>query len=225
MTGHSGRKSPRLLKLPKKGINIPKVGTTPLSDTGLAGALFSRVQQRVLGLLFGQPDRTFLGAELIRLAESGTGAVHRELTRLAASGLVTVERVGNQKHYRANPDSPVFHELCGLVRKTFGLATPLREALEPLGSKVRAAFIYGSVAKGSDTARSDIDLMVLSDELSYPDVYRALERVERQLDRKIDPNIQTPDEWRRKRRSGQSFAMRVAEQPKLFVVGSEDDLD
>jgi predicted nucleotidyltransferase len=213
------------LKIPKTGSIIPKVGTTTYSATGLAGALFSRVQQRVLGLLFGQPDRSFLGAELIRLANSGTGAVHRELTRLAASGLVTVTRVGNQKHYRANPDSPLFEELSGLVRKTFGLAAPLREALSPFGGRVRAAFIYGSVAKGEDRAGSDIDLMVLSDELSYPDVYDALHKAERQLDRRIDPNIQTPEEWKRKRRSGHAFTTRVAEQPKLFVVGSEDDLD
>ena len=219
------RKPRRHLNIPKSGINVPKVGMNSPSATGLAGALFSRVQQRVLSLLFGQPDRTYLGAELIRLAKSGTGAVHRELTRLAASGLVTVERVGNQKHYQANRESPVFEELSGLVRKTFGLADHLREALAPLAGKIHTAFIYGSVAKGSDSARSDVDLMVLSDELSYPDVYRALEGVERQLDRKIDPNIQTPDEWRRKRRSGQSFTMRVAEQPKLFVVGSEDDLE
>ncbi len=215
----------RHLCIPKLRSIIPKVGAKPSVLTGLAGALFSRVQQRVLGLLFGQPDRSFLGAEIIRLAESGTGAVHRELTRLAASGLVTVTRVGNQKHYRANPDSPLFEELCSLVRKTFGLATPLREALGPFTGKVRAAFIYGSVARGADTAKSDIDLMVLADELSYPDVFGALEKVERQLDRKVDPHIQTPDEWRRKRRSGHAFTTRVAEQPKVFVVGSEDDLD
>jgi predicted nucleotidyltransferase len=196
---------------------------------GLAGALFTRTQRRVLGLLFGQPDRTFLGAELIRLARSGTGAVHREgentLVVRAFDPTDPSLPTGKQKHYRANPDSPVFRALCDLVRKTFGLAAPLREALVPLGAKIRAAFIYGSVAKGEDRAQSDIDLMVLSDELSYPDVYDALRKVERQLDRKIDPNIQTPEEWRRKRREGHAFSARVAEQPKLFVVGSEDDLD
>ena len=94
-------------------------------------ALFSRVQQRVLGFLFGQPDRRFQGAELIRMANSGTGAVHRQLTSLTASGLVNVTQVGNQKYYQANQDSPVFEELCGLIRKTIGLREPLQRALEP----------------------------------------------------------------------------------------------
>ena len=90
----------------------------PLSLTGVAGALFTPVQQRVLGLLFGEPERKYQGNELIRLAGSGTGAVHRMVTRLAQVGLVTVQRVGNQKHYQANADSPIYAELRGLVAKT-----------------------------------------------------------------------------------------------------------
>jgi predicted transcriptional regulator len=103
----------------------------PVPSTRLADVLFSPVQQRVLALLFGQPGRSFLGAEVIALAGSGTGAVHRQLIRLADSGLVMVTRVGNQKHYQANRDSPVFSELHGLVVKTVGLAGPLQEALAP----------------------------------------------------------------------------------------------
>ena len=140
-------------------------------STGLAEVLFTPVQQRVLGLLFGQPERRFQSAELIRLAGSGTGAAHRLLTRLAATGLVTTERVGNQKHYQANARSPVFAELSGLVRKTVGLVGPLHAALAPLAAKIAAAFVYGSIAKGTDTARSDIDLMVIADKLQYSDLY------------------------------------------------------
>ena len=97
---------------------IPKMGSHQTDTVRIQDALFSRVQQRVLGILFGQPDRRFQGAELIRMANSGTGAVHRQLTSLAASELVNVTQVGNQKHYQANPDSPVFEELCSLIRKT-----------------------------------------------------------------------------------------------------------
>jgi hypothetical protein len=120
----------------------------------MGAVLFTPVQQRVLGLLFGQPDRRFQSGELIRLAASGTGAAHRLLTRLADSGLITVERVGNQKHYQANRASPVFDELHGLIIKTSGLIAPLRTALEPLAKRIRAAFVYGSVAKGTSTRRS-----------------------------------------------------------------------
>jgi predicted nucleotidyltransferase len=143
----------------------------------LADALFSTTQQRVLGLIFGQPERSFYATELIGLTRGGSGAVQRELARLEESGLVTVRRLGTQKHYQANPDSPLFAELCGILRKTVGLAEPLREALAPLSRRIVAAFVYGSVAKGADTSTSDIDLMVVSDSLSYADVFGALEPI------------------------------------------------
>lgn len=195
-----------------------------LALTGVAGALFTPVQQRVLGLLFGQPERRYQGNELIRLAGSGTGAVHRVVTRLAEAGLVTVERVGNQKHYQANRDSPVFEELRGLMAKTAGLAIPLQEALAPLAKRIDAAFVYGSVAKGTDRAGSDVDLMVISANLAYGKLYDALQKAEKVLARKVNPNLMTPDEWRKERAERDSFATRIAAQPKIFIVGSDNEL-
>lgn len=191
---------------------------------GLADALFSPVQQRVLGLLFGQPQRRFQSAEVIRLAQSGTGAVHRFLTHLAEAGLITVTRSGNQKHYQANRECPVFHELHRLIVKTVGVVGPLRRALAPVARKIRAAFIYGSVAKRTETARSDIDLMVITDTLTYPDVFEAVQSAERVLARSVNPNVMTLAEWRAKRAQRGSFAARVAQGPRLFVIGSDDDL-
>jgi predicted nucleotidyltransferase len=200
--------------------------TRPVSPSaGLADVLFTPPQQRVLGLLFGQPQRRFQSGELIRLAAAGTGAVHRLLTRLAAVGLVSVEAVGNQKFYRANSASPVFEELCGLVRKTVGLVVPLQSALSPLMGQVSAAFVYGSVAKGSDHADSDIDSMVVADALDDAALYAALPAAEAALARPINPSLMTRDEWRRKREQPDSFAARIAAQPRLFVIGCDDDLD
>src|SRR5205807_6684818 len=130
-------------------------------------ALFGKTQRQVLGLLFADPERSYFANEIVRLAGSGSGAVHRELAVLEAAGLVSATRVGNQKHYRANRASPIFEELRGIVVKTFGVADVLRGALAPLAAKIRSAFIYGSVAKGNDTATSDIDLMVISDAVTY----------------------------------------------------------
>jgi predicted nucleotidyltransferase len=191
--------------------------------SGLADVLFTPVQQRLLGLLFGQPERTFQSAELIRLAGSGTGAAHRLLTRLADSGLVHVTRLGNQKHYQANRDSPIFSELHGLVVKTSGLAGPLRAALSPLAKRIRAAFVYGSVAKGTDRAASDIDLMVIADDVDYADVFSALQAAEGTLGRTVNPNVMSLAEWRRKRKQA-GFVSRIAGQPRLFLIGSDDDL-
>jgi predicted nucleotidyltransferase len=216
--------------VPIMGMRFPDMGTKAANPppvaapTALAEVLFTPVQQRVLGLLFGQPERRFQSAELIRLADSGTGSVHRQLTRLAQAGLVTVETVGNQKFYQANPDSPVFAELTGLVRKTVGLVAPIQSALAPLAGEITAAFVYGSVAKGSDHAASDIDLMVLAQGLDYARLYAALQPAEAALARTLNPSLMTPDEWRRKRAQEDSFAARIAAQPKLFVIGSDDDL-
>jgi predicted nucleotidyltransferase len=193
-------------------------------STGLADVLFTPVQQRVLGLLFGQPDRRFQSAELIRLAGSGTGAAHRLLTRLAEVGLVTTERVGNQKHYQANKRSPVYAELAGLIRKTAGLMVPLQAALSPLAPKIAAAFVYGSIAKGTDTAKSDIDLMVIADKLEYSALYKALQEAEAALGRPVNPNVMSRAEWKRKRAEPGGFAARVAAQARILVLGSDDEL-
>jgi len=191
----------------------------------MADALFSGTQQRVLAFLFGQPERSFYATELIGLVGAGSGAVQREMAKLAHSGLVTVTRVGNQKHYQANPASPIFAELCAVAQKTVGLAEPLREALAPLASRIEAAFVFGSVAKRRDTAVSDIDVLVLSDSVDYADVFGALQGVEFRLARRINPTVYTTDEWRRKRKAGNSFVVRVLKQPKVFLLGSEDELD
>jgi predicted nucleotidyltransferase len=217
------------LIIPNLGINIPRMGTTETKPrdrgrTSLADALFSTTQQRVLGFLFGQPSRSFYASELIGLVGAGSGAVQRELIRLEQSGLVTVRRVGSQKHYQANPASPLFAELTSIARKTVALAEPLRAALRPLESKIDTAFVYGSVAKRMDTASSDIDLLVVSDSLTYQEIFGAVEDLGARLGRKINPTVYTREELAKRRRQGQAFATRVLRQRKLWIIGSEDDI-
>jgi predicted nucleotidyltransferase len=208
---------------------MPNMGRRPggpssPSRVSLADALFSRTQQRVLAFLFGQPERSFYATELIGLVAAGSGAVQRELAKLARSELVTVTRVGNQKHYQANPSSPIFAELCAVAQKTVGLAEPLREALAPLARRIEAAFVFGSVAKRSDTAVSDIDVLVLSDSVDYADVFGAFQGVEFRLARRINPTVYSMAEWRRRRKEGSAFVVRVLKQPKVFLIGSEAEL-
>jgi predicted nucleotidyltransferase len=191
---------------------------------GLGHVLFSKTQRRVLGLLFGNPDRSYFANEIFRLAASGIGAVQRELAALEAAGLLTATRVGKQKHYQANRNSPIFEELRGIIVKTFGVADVLRDALAPLAPAIQAAFIYGSIAKGSDTSSSDVDLMVVADKLSYPDLFAAAAEAERRLGRKVNPTIYSSAELGRKLQQGVAFVARVLEQPKIFLIGSEDDL-
>ena len=150
--------------------------------------------------------------------------MHRQLTSLAASGLVNVTRIGNQKHYQANPDSPVFEELCGLIQKTVGLREPLQRSLEPLKEQIDVAFVYGSIARGTDTARSDIDLMLIGEGLDYIGVHETIQNAETKLQRKINPNLTTLNEWRKKLNEENPFISNINKQAKLFVFGSEDEL-
>ena len=196
-----------------------KAKAVAAKPVGLADALFTKVQQRVLGLLFGNPGRSFYANELIELAGSGTGAVQRELARLESSGLARVKRVGNQKHYQANSESAVYAELRGLVLKTSGLVDVLRAALRPLAPRIESAFVYGSVAKQQDIATSDIDLMVVSDSLSYADLFAALEEATAQLGRKVNPTVYSRKELDRRMRSDNAFVQRVWSQPRLQVIG------
>lgn len=200
---------------------IPNMGP----NNNLSGALFRGVQQRVLAVLFGAPGRSFYRNELLRLTGSGKGALQRELDRLEGSGLVTVRRIGNQKHYQANPDAPVFEELRGIVTKTFGLADVVRQGLLGFADRIRAAFIYGSVAKKSDTSRSDIDVFILSDDVGYQDAFQALQPVEQRLNRRISPTVFSAAELSRKRGEHNAFLASVIEQPKIFLIGTESDLE
>lgn len=211
--------------IPNLGMIVPKMGTkSSNAPATMADALFPRVRQRVLAILFGNPDRTFFASELMALAQSGRGAVHRELTDLAAAGLLTVTSQGNQKHYRANQSAPVFAELRSLVLKTFGLADVLRDALAPLTGKIDAAFVFGSVAKHQDTASSDIDVMIISDSLGYADAFAALEPAAVNLGRPVNPTVYTNAQLSKRARQDNAFVQRVLEQPKIWLIGQEEDL-
>ncbi len=190
----------------------------------IADALFPKVRQRVLAVLFGAPDRSFYANEVIALAQSGTGAVQRELADMAAAGLLTVQRLGNQKHYQANPAAPVFAELRALVLKTMGAADVLRTALAPMAVQIDVAFIYGSVARQQDKAHSDVDLMVISDTLGYGELFGALEAASVTLGRKINPTLYTPADWAKRVQNDNAFVTRVVQQPKIWLIGNEADL-
>jgi len=213
---------------PEMGVNIPNAGMMSdfrknQTNRSLVDALFTSVRKKVLGLLFGNPGRSFFFNEIVALAGSGTGAVQRELKRLSDSGLVTVTQVANQKHYQANPDSPVFEELCLLIKKTVGLAEPLRDALEVEREKIYLALVYGSVAKKTENAFSDIDLLIVSDEMILEDLYVLLSGVEKDLKRKINPTLYTKAEFDQRLQNKNSFLMRVLKEETILLVGGLPD--
>ena len=223
------------LDIPGSGTTILDVGiqtsesiaapTHRINSSGgsaLADALFTSTQQRVLALLFGQPDREFFVTEIITLAGSGRGAVQRELARLAASGLAVVSRSGNRKHYQANRESPLFDEICGIVRKTIGLEESVRSALEPLADRLVLALLFGSVARRTDRAASDIDLLLVSDDLTLETVYTAIAPAEGLLGRRVNPTVYTSAEFAARRTARDGFLVRVLREPHIVLVGSLD---
>ena len=150
--------------------------------------------------------------------------MQRELARLEASGLVVVHRYGRQKHFQANPQSPLFHELTAIVSKTIGVAEPIRRALEPLAPRIHAAFVFGSVAKGADRSDSDIDLMVISDALTYGEIFEVLESAGKSLGRAVNPTVYSSSEFRMRIKKGNAFLTKVMAQPRIWVIGSEADV-
>jgi len=190
----------------------------------LIDALFTSTQQRLLTLLFGQPDRTFFTTELIELAESGTGAVQRQLRRLTDAGLIVVTKQGNQKHFQANRAAPVFEELRGIVLKTAGLADPIRKALVGLNEPVQLAIVYGSVAKHTDTASSDVDLLIVSDDLLLEKAYTVLAPAEQLISRKINVILLTQEDFERRRTDNSPFLSKVLIGEHLVLIGDTDGI-
>lgn len=190
----------------------------------LADALFTATQQKVLALLYGRPDRSFFTREILRATGMGVATIKRELDRMLAAGILRMRKLGNQHHYQANPECPIYDELLGIVRKTFGVADVLYDCLAPILNEISFAFVYGSVAKREDTSDSDIDVLVVTDRLAYAEVMNHLLQAEEQLGRAVNPTIYDTAQFRQKLAQKTSFLSRVKDQPKIWIKGTDDEL-
>jgi predicted nucleotidyltransferase len=191
----------------------------------IASALFGQVRRKVLALLFGHPEESFYLREIVRAAGSGTGAVQRELEQLTSAGLILRRVDGRQIYFTANPDSPVFAEIRGLVTKTIGMHEVIRLALADFAERglIRSAFIYGSAAAGRDRPESDVDLMVVGD-VTLSALLPVLRPVQDQLGREINPTIYPLEELRQRLVAGNHFLKSVLSRPKIMLVGNENEL-
>ncbi|HGX92785.1 MAG TPA: hypothetical protein ENK35_05660 [Candidatus Tenderia sp.] len=190
--------------------------------TTIANALFTKTQQQVLKLLFGRPAQSFYTKEIVRIAGIGMGTVQRELLRLTEAGLITATLKGNQKHYQANPDCPVFEELRGIVLKTFGLVDVLADALAPLSKQIEVAFVFGSMASGKENSGSDVDLLLVGD-VAYNEVVKVLYPAQEILGREINPKLFSVKEWGAMLLNKGVFTNELLAKPKLFVLGASNE--
>lgn len=197
-----------------------KISNAPGIDRlSMADALFSGTRQTLLGLFFGRPERAYTLSELIDMAQAGRGAVQREVARLMGSGLVGQEGPSRGRLYKANPESPIFPELCGIARKILGPAAVITEALWPLRDQIHFAVLYGSVARGSDRADSDIDVLIVSDALLLEDVFDALAAAEQELGRPVNPTLYTYAEYQRRKDNHHPFMVEVFEAAHEVLLG------
>lgn len=188
-----------------------------------AAVLFGRSMRAVLGLLFNHPEQAFYLREIARAAGTTPSSLQRELAALTAAGLILREARGHQVYFRANAASPLFQELRGIVVKTFGVADVLRDALAPLARRIRAAFVYGSLARGEARPESDVDVMVIG-EVTFADVVESLSAAEASLRRSVNPTVYPGVEFSGKATAGNAFLAGVLEAPKIFLIGGEGEL-
>lgn len=194
-----------------------------VAPTEAGSVLFGKTRRQILAWLYGHPDERFYLRQLVRLTGSAQGAVQRELQLLSGAGLVTREADGRQVYFQANRKSPLFHELQQLLLKTAGAADVIRTALAPIASSIEIAFIFGSAAKGTVRAASDIDLLVVGTP-SFGDVVSALADAQQRLGRDVNPTVYPANEFGRKMRSGHHFLTTVLREPKVFIIGSDHEL-
>lgn len=197
---------------------------TNIEHKDISAALFGKTRRAILALLYTNPERSYYMREIIRELGLGRGAVQRELENLTEADLLVRSVEGNQVHFRANEDSPVFNEIKSLMVKTAGVAEVIAHSLAKLSSRVNIAFLYGSIAGGNFTADSDIDLMVIG-KAGFKEIVKALADAQEKLNREINPSVYTEAEFRKKLLSGQHFVSSVSKGPRILVIGDVDELE
>ena len=197
--------------------------TKNLGDEGWVGLFASPTMARLLTLFLTHAEQDYYQKELARMTGAGLYTVQRELARLERTGLVIRMPRGNRVYYRANRKHPVFEDLKRVILKTVGLGDALRAALAALTDRVRVAFIYGSFARGEETAESDIDVLLVGD-LSLREASAVLGPVGRKLGREFNPAVYPPEEFQAKAAKGHRFITEVLKGEKIYLVGDEHEL-
>lgn len=196
---------------------------TTAVNKNLSSILFTKTRRAVLSLLYGHADESFYLRQIVRTTGAGLGPVQRELKQLTDVGIIRRTVQGKQVYFQANPDSPIFKELKSLITKTVGIGDALRTALSPIADRITIALVYGSIARGEENRRSDVDLLVVGD-VTFSEVVKALRSAQETLGREINPTVYPVEEFRSRIAENHYFIRDILSDPKIFVIGDEHDL-
>lgn len=174
-------------------------------------------------MFYSNPDESYYLRQVVRFSGLGMGVVNRELLSLAETGILNRKAKGQEIYYTANRNCPIFNELQGIVVKTFGVVDVLRAALAPLAERIKAAFIYGSFANGTQNHASDVDVMVIGS-VKFTEVVSALHPAHEKLRREVNPTVYSVKEFCSKIAAKHHFLTNVLKAEKIFLVGSEREL-
>lgn len=188
-------------------------------------ALFTRTQRRLLGLLYGHPERSYYANEIVRLAGVGTGAVQRELANFVAAGILSVRRMGNQKHFQANPECPFYPELRSMVVKTFGAWSIMRAAARSLPGDVALVLAHGPGVTGAGPAQAPIELLLVASGIQRAEAERTLGEAARQLGRELQLTILRPDRFRSLLDAGDARLRELLAEPRVALAGDLENFD
>lgn len=185
--------------------------------------LFPEYRRRVLGLLLLHPELKYHVREIARITNTAAGSLHRELSKLAKAQVLIREQSGNQVYYQANTSFPIFEELASILRKTSGLADVLIAALVPIASKIEAAFIFGSIGRGTESSNSDVDVLIIG-EINFSAAVKALYPAQALVKREINPKVYSRAEWQKLLKNKNTFANEILNSPKIFLIGTVNDI-
>jgi predicted nucleotidyltransferase len=199
--------------------------TNSIRNDPILEALFtSHARLEVLKLFFLRSSDRHYVREIASLTDQPVRAVQRELARLEQGGLLMSELDGNRKYYRANRDTPVFDELRSLLVKTAGLTDEIKGQLQNQSEQIDLAFIFGSFAKGEESSRSDVDILVIGS-ISARALAALIAQLKVDLEREINPTILPQVEFKQKLKASDPFILSIIQEPKIFLIGSEDELE
>ena len=194
-----------------------------MRKTNPIDALFPKIRQNILAATYNQPEKWWFMSEMADFIKTTPSSLQRELNALVESGILRNRRDGNRLYFQAETDSPIFAPLRELIVQTLGITESLKDSLSVFGEKINIAFIYGSVARREENARSDVDLMLIGS-IGLAEVSPILRDLEQQFNREINPTCYRLEEFQKKVMSGNHFLTEVLGKEKFFLIGEQNEL-